>query len=506
MLYGSTSHETAERERLRLLRKRSEEAQAVIDAPAKPPPVTPICEWIETHFYIPELRGPLQLAPYQRRNLEAIFPDPAAALPYSLVVWSDIKKSIKSTIAAAVVLYWADMFPWSSCKIIANDLKQAESRVAFYLRRAITLNPDYFVKERGAVVRNYNVTLGNHSKIEAIPIDPDGEAGGNDDIIVYSELWGAKGDQAKRMWTELTLSPMKFGRSLRWVETYAGFEGESELLEPLYQENVKPEHQLWDDEPYVFANKRTFCMWNKIPRLPWQIPDYYEQEKATLLPGEFARVHENEWGTSEEAFVPGEWIDACLDTSVKPLDPYDPIVLALDAGVSSDLFSLTGTSRHPDNDQHTLNRFCFEWEPPKGGKITFSLATDDENTYETEEKATPFAVVLWICKVYNVVEVAYDPYQLHDMTTKLRAMGINCREFPQGIDRLKADKRFYDNIRDRQFHHTGDVKLINHIKQANAKKPDDKSLRIVKRPGGKKIDHAVSQSMGNDRCLRLNLA
>jgi len=478
------------------------------DPPPTPKAILPVCDWIETHFFIPELRGPLQLAPYQRRNLEAIFPDPAGVLPYSLVVWSDIKKSIKSTIVAAVVLYWADTFAWSSCKIIANDLKQADSRVSFYLRRAILLNQDYFVKERGFHIKESSYTIintKNHSTIEALPIDPKGEAGGNDDVIVFSELWGAKGDAAQLMWSEMTLSPMKHGRSFRWVETYAGFEGESILLEPLYKENVKPEHQLWEDEPYVFANDRSFVLWNEVPRLPWQSPAYYKQEAATLLPSQFNRVHRNQWATSEEAFCPPEWIDACYDASVAPLDIYDPLVIALDAGISSDLFSITGTSRHPDNDMHTLNRFVFEWEPPKGGKITFSLDTDDENTVDTAEEPTPFAVVLWLCKMYNVVEVAYDPYQLHDFTTKLRANGVNCREFPQGVDRLKADKRFYDNIRDRQFHHTGDARLIKHIKQANAKIPDEKSLRLVKRPGGGKIDHAVSQSMGNDRCLRLNL-
>ena len=39
--------------------------------------------------------------------------------------------------------------------------------------------------------RNYKTSLPNNTIIEAIPIDPAGEAGGNDDLIIFSELWAA---------------------------------------------------------------------------------------------------------------------------------------------------------------------------------------------------------------------------------------------------------------------------------------------------------------------------
>jgi len=67
--------------------------------------------WIENEFYIPEtkrdpvLKGHLQLQPYQRDTLyEALSRDENGDYKYSIIIWSDIKKSIKSTIAAAVNL------------------------------------------------------------------------------------------------------------------------------------------------------------------------------------------------------------------------------------------------------------------------------------------------------------------------------------------------------------------------------------------------------------------
>src|SRR5262245_4487129 len=73
-------------------------------------------EWIEEEFYIPEtrhdpeLRGKIRLVDYQRDVLrEALSRDESGNYKYSIIVWSDIKKSGKSSIAAAVNLARAEM-------------------------------------------------------------------------------------------------------------------------------------------------------------------------------------------------------------------------------------------------------------------------------------------------------------------------------------------------------------------------------------------------------------
>ena len=75
-----------------------------------PDPVT----WIEKEFYIPETRndpklhGRIQLMKYQEDVIREIFSkDENGDFKYSIIVWSDIKKSAKSTIAAAVNVYRA---------------------------------------------------------------------------------------------------------------------------------------------------------------------------------------------------------------------------------------------------------------------------------------------------------------------------------------------------------------------------------------------------------------
>lgn len=444
-----------------------------------------LISWIESEFYIPELNGPMVLYPYQKAVLrEAFKQDADGKFCYDFVLWSDIKKSAKSSVAAAVVLFRALHTPWGSFKIVANDLKQADSRVFFYIRRAIELNPRLH-----ANIRNYKITFDNHATIEAIPVDPDGEAGGNDDMIEYTELHAFSGKAALKLWTETTISPTKYGYSQRWADTYAGMSGESPILEPIYEKVCKPENliNVGVDGLEVYALGKILALWNTQPRLPWQTPEYYASEETILLPNENRRIHHNEWVTSTTTFVPPEWWDACAVAELPALDKYREVVVGIDAAVSNDCFGIVAVSRSGDK---VIKRFSRKWTPPKGGKLLYS---NPEDKYDT---AYPEGVLRWLAKQFNVIVFGYDPYQLHHLCTSLRNDGVGLfEEFNQGVDRLEADKQLYDVIRDRRVIHDNDPDLTAHIKNANSKAdPESRKLRIVKREETKKIDLAVCLS------------
>ena len=160
----------------------------------------------------------------------------------------------------------------------------------------------------------YRITVPNGTFIEAIPIDPSGEAGSNADQITFSELWGANEDAKQNMWAEMTIPPGKHGQAFRWIESYAGFSGESLLLYSLYDLGVKRGEMLWPDrlynvtdgepsplEVYVNRDAGMLCLWNTQPRCPWQTADYYKSEAQILPPNQFARVHRNQWTSSTES-------------------------------------------------------------------------------------------------------------------------------------------------------------------------------------------------------------
>lgn len=455
-------------------------------------------EWIETHFRIPETPDRrLVLEPYQKEALrEALSRDSNGLFKYSIIVWSDIKKSIKSTIAAAVMLYRAWRTPWGQFTLVANDLKGADSRVGFYIRRAIELNPD--MRALCKIV-NYKVTLPNRAYIESVAIDPSGEAGGNADMVVFSELWGAHQEAQRRMWTEQTIPPAKFGKAFRWVESYAGFSGESTLLEQIYDSGVLHGRRFdWAGEYspplecYTNDSARMFCLWNTEPRMPWQTPEYYASEAAVLEPNEFQRVHRNQWVSSNQSFVPLEWWDACRG-EIPPLEPGEPVVIAVDAGIEGDCFAVVMVSGFKDGNYAV--RYARAWRPEKGHKVHFRTAESDGPEDDLRR----------LFDRYYVIEMAYDPYQLADLAERFETERlVNVEPFGQASPRLIADKQLYDMIRDRTIWHSGEADLREHVGNANRKTEGEK-LRIVKRAEHLKIDLAVALSMAVDRARAYEL-
>jgi phage terminase large subunit-like protein len=451
--------------------------------------------WIQTHFFIPETNGPIILYPFHQAGLrEALAVEDDGLFRYSTVVWSAIKKSAKSSIAAAVALWMAWQKPWSSIKIIANDLKQADSRVFFYIRRSLELNAEM---RKHVQIRNYHITLPNHSTIEALPIDPTGEAGGNDDLVIYSELWGWKSTAAQKMWTETTLSPLKYGKSLRWAETYAGASSESPTLENLWQRGVK-EGQCIDAENEFYRNQRLLVIWNTKPSTPWQTPEYYQQEAADLLENEFNRVHKNQWGSSESSYIPAEWWDACRSV-IPAYEKLEPWVVALDAAVSGDCFGLVAVTR---KNGIVIVRHVRKWVPPPGGQIMYNASAGTP----PNQDESPAGELRRICNRHSVVKVIYDPFQLHSFCSQMKEELIVFFEaFSQTTKRLQSDKALRDMIRERKIWHDGNLDLREHLTNANAKSEGDDRIRIIKRKESLKIDLAVCLSMSAYEAERMGL-
>lgn len=463
-------------------------------------------DWIEQNFYLYDQAEKMHLYDCQARPLrEALRRDADGKLIYNTVLWSWPKKSAKSTVVAAVVDYVCATQPRSSAKLVANDLKQADSRVGMYLRENLRNNDDRLPTVR-IKPTGYRIDYLNRSTVEMIPIDPKGEAGGNDNLIVYSELWGWKSKAHIQMWEEMTLSPNKFRNAQRWIDTYAGYYGESPILERLYDLGVNKGRQLWPDlEVYVNEKARLLCVWVTKPMLPWQLDAdgqaYYAEQRETLTVQAFSRMHENQWASSNDAFIDMAWWQGCKGT-IPTLRQMQPLVIAVDAGVTSDTFAIVAVSAvrtppvegYPEGRELTEVRYCKLFVAPLNGKLDF---------------ADPERELIRLCETYNVQMIVYDPYQLHELMTRFRRRLLApCHEFPQGERRAKADKHLYDIIRDRSV--VWDQRMANvddlkdHISHAN-QKAENERLRIVKRTEDDKIDGAVALSMAAHELKRLRL-
>lgn len=484
--------------------------------------------WSEHNFYLPETEAPIVFFPHQKIIFDLFFGELLKTLIGFLpltYLFSTIKKSGKTAISADVAQYVATNYGrHQEVYCLASDEESARGRAYQAVLTSLEAMPGYKNKSVNAgyvpglwnISENEVLHLPSHSKIKALNSDYRGNSGSNPTATIWTELWTYQSEASKKLWSELTPVPTR-DHSFRFVETYAGYTGESEILEDLWELAVKYGRQLTiRDIPawgllypnegeltpfYVNEAARVLAYIDtgvRARRMPWQTDSYYEAEAHDLSDDQFRRLHNNEWVSATSPLMPIQWYDSCVlsptDSQVKPLDANTPIILGVDAAVSSDCCAVSAVSRYNDLPGETLHRFSQVWAPPKGGTINYG------------ETIEPY--LREICAKYNVVEIAYDVFQLHDLMTRLSQEGVAwTRPFSQMNSRLEADYALVTSIRDRRHHIISDHILREHFTNASKKysSTEDTKFRIIKKSKNTKIDDVIAESMARAECLRLNI-
>lgn len=458
--------------------------------------VTPAVPWMCEHFIDPISKRHIRLERYQRRILRhALQLDADGRGRYSLVIWSQTKKSGKTAIAGGVGAWVADQLetPNEVC-CVANDQEQSSVRIfAAMLPTLDSLGWKVPDTPRGTFA--YNPSTG--SVVKAITTRYEGAAGGNQGISLWSELWAYRGERLNRLWEEMTPPPTrKF--SMRWVETYAGFKQESLLLHGLYRkifhtdetEDREPELndgvvKLWDDLPvYELADEGMLVFWDHDHRMPWQTPEYYRVQCAQLRSNAFRRLHGNYWIDSSEQFISEEmWNASCRRNGPMKVEA----TYALDAAKNDDAIALVGCVKVGDvvhvTDVHI-------WESKDGSEHDYNEVMNVVLELKENGLLQP---PLW-----------YDPYQLVKMAQDLRLEGVDCKEFSQGADRIKADTSLYKNFKNGSIVTWNHPVLRRHVLAATAvfQGKDAEDCRIVK-PA---LSTPTRSAMKVDGCVALSMA
>lgn len=493
-----------------------QEAQKATETPS---------DWIEKNFIVPDPRdpvtgellplGPIRLSEHQRRIInEALSKDKNGKLKYTTVVYSAPKKSGKSAITSAVILYMAYHNPNSYLACVANDGKQANDRLFGPIYTALRLHRQMNGPLKNESPNIGNVTLSNFTKIEAITSDAAGEAGSQPLMSAFSELWGFETPNKRRLFTELTIPPTLYGRAIRWIESYAGYSGVSELLEQMYAtgfENGEPHPDFLDlvgrNGPVVRVNERAgmFTYWDTEPRMPWQTADYYRQESEMLPPSEFRRIHKNEWVSPIESFIQESWWDACVDTNLGPLyDKSTPVVVGIDMAVTRDCAALVAVTRDP-----------FEPDTKVAVRAVRIFSPQDLGGIIQQETMIRPVIEDW-AKRWNVVCWVYDPREMSKLAQDLTREGVGWfKAFGQTQPRAVADKALHDMIVNRQiswnpgstegdvgYKGSSDQNLYRHLTLAGANTRGD-TYRLEKLSSGAKIDGAVALSQAAHTAMSL---
>ena len=190
----------------------------------------------------PETNQPFVLYEAQERFLrEALTVGPDGRLPYSELVFSAPKKSGKTALAGMVVLYVILVLggPYAEGYCLSNDYEQSVDRV--FQQVARMLDPRRTKQSRLAKITNNVITFpSTGARTTALASDYASAAGANPTITVFDELWAYTSERAQRLWDEMVPVPTH-KISIRLTVTYAGFEGESKLLEELYERGLAGE-------------------------------------------------------------------------------------------------------------------------------------------------------------------------------------------------------------------------------------------------------------------------
>ena len=435
-------------------------------------------EFISEVLRDPETRQPFVLLDAEKRFVDHAFrTDGDGRLLHPEQVYSCPKKSGKTGFAAMLLLTTALAYggPFAEGYCLANDLEQSQGRVFQAVRRIVEASPHLRKAARVTASRIDFPETG--ASITAVASDYTGAAGANPTISVFDELWGYVSERSHRLWDEMVPPPTR-KIACRLTTTYAGFEGESELLETLYKRGLRQPLV----GPDLFAGDGMLMFWTHRPVAPWQTDGWLRQMRGQLRPNAFLRMIENRFVSSESTFVEPDWLDACTDPSADPVvaNPDLSVWIGVDASVKRDSTAIVATSwdRTAKKVRLVAHRI---FQPTAADPIDFEMMVE--------------ATIEDFARRFRVREVKYDPYQMQAVAQRLARAGIVMTEFPQSTPNLtEASTNLYELIKGRGLVLYSDADIRLAFNRAIAIETT-RGWRIAKEKSSHKIDVIVALAM-----------
>ena len=434
--------------------------------------------FIETVLVNPETGQPFELLPTERAFLAHAFRlDDNGKLLYPEQLYSCPKKSGKTTFAALHVLTLCLLFggAYPEATLCANDQEQAKGRVHEMVRRIIEASP---VLKREARLTESRITFpAFDATITAIASDAASAAGSNQSIAVFDELWAYTSERSRRLWDEMVPPPTrKIACGL--TVTYAGFEGESLLLQELHKRG-KALPQVGKD---LYAGDGLLMFWSHEPVAPWQDEKWLAEMRRSLRPSAYQRMVENQFASAESAFVDLSSWDQCVMPDLLPLreDRDLSVWIGVDASVKRDSTALVCVS-------YDKQAKCMRLIAHK----VFTPSPNDPIDFEATVERT---ILDWDDR-FLLRKCLFDPFQLVSVMQRLQRAGVQIEEYAQTIPNLTAaTSNLFDLISARQLILYPDAAMRLAVSRAIMIE-SSRGFRLAKDKQQHKIDVIVALSM-----------
>lgn len=429
--------------------------------------------WAEHEFgYVMENGKPIVLTPWQRAVLEAWWAHKADVRTLAI---SNVKKTGKTTLDS-ILLAWRWLTLPDVHFVCANDLDQGVGRQFKMISEMTKRNPllKFNTMRRTSLLR-FKPTS---STLEALSVSSASNAGANFSSTSHTECWGIQFEESRRNWEELSPPPAaRHGfLALRIADSYAGWEGESELWHSVVDRGLQGDRLPGDWPLYKTGGLLLFHLDGEEARgrcfrgTPEEAAAYYADERASLRPNAFSRLHGNTRSSSEDKFIlPDQW-DALIaegyrcplpDTSLK-------LTAGLDLATKHDSSALVSIYRQ--DDVVALGPYRI-WPAP------CSLEAVEE-------------YILWLHENYDL-SLHADPFQAILMIERLTQKGVKIEEFAQTVGNLTlAGNALFDLIKQRQLVVYPCDDLRAHALNAQARQTA-RGIRLVKDKATRKIDAAI---------------
>lgn len=434
-------------------------------------------EFIENVLRDPETRRPFQLLPAERAFLEhAFLIDDDGRLIYREWLYSCPKKSGKTTFQAIIqltmTLLFGGAFPESY--VLANDQEQAKSRVFEVCCRIVNTSP--LLRAEAEITQHKIVFPAFNATIQAIASDAGSAAGSNAVCAGFDELWAYTSERSRRLWDEMTPPPTR-KIACRITVTYAGFEGESVLLEELYRRGM----QLPEVGTDLRAGDGMLMFWSHKPIAPWQ-DEVWLQDMRRQRASVYQRHVLNEFASSSSQFVDlGKW-DACVRHGLAPVhaELFTEAFVGVDASIKHDATAICVTTFDKNTQMVRLLKHVV-YQPSPEQPLDFELTVE--------------SYLLDLQRKFMVRKVRFDPYQLAAVMQRLAKQGVPVEEFPQSSPNLTAaSQNLFDLIQSQALVLYPDDAMRLAVSRAVAIETP-RGWRIGKEKGSFKIDSVVALAM-----------
>jgi phage terminase large subunit-like protein len=271
----------------------------------------------------------------------------------------------------------------------------------------------------------------------------------------------------------------------RLTVTYAGFSGESLLLEELHKRG-KALPQVGTD---LYAGDGLLMFWRHAPIAPWQDEAWLAAMRNTLRPSAYARMITNEFASAESQFVDLSAWDACVVPDLVPLreDQQLQVWVGVDASVKRDSTALVAVSY---NKKANVARLV--------AHRVFTPSASDPIDFE----ATVAATILEWREKFQLRKVYFDPFQMVSVAQRLQRAGVKVEEYPQTVPNLTAaTSNLFDLIQSRSLVLYPDAPMRLAISRA-VMHESSRGWRLDKLKRAHKIDVVVALSLAAFAAVR----